>query len=66
MKTNDQKEMARKMDKQGTRVYVGFSAVVYLLAIAYCYFTNHIFETGLLGVVMLGLGILIVKMYKSM
>lgn len=65
METNNHKELARKMDKQGMRVFIAGTTAVYGLALYYCYASNHIFEAGLIGAVMLGLGILIGWLYKS-
>ena len=65
MEKNDYKEMSRKMDKQGMRAFAAVTALVYTMSLVYCYMTNHLFEAGLVGVVMIGLGILIGSMYKS-
>ena len=65
METNNYKEMAHQMDKQGIRIFTVVTAVVYGMSVLYCYLTNHLFEAGLVGVVMIGLGILIGAMYKS-
>ena len=65
MEQNLHSETARQMDKQGLRVFVPCAAMVYLLAMAYCYYTGHFFETGLVGAVMLGLGIFIANIFKS-
>ena len=65
MNTNNHSEIVRKMNKQALLVYGLMSAVVYSCALAYCYFTNHFLETGIVGTVMLGLGILIVNFYLS-
>jgi hypothetical protein len=64
METNHS-EVVRKMDKQALLVYSSLAGVVYSCALAYCYFTNHFFEMGIVGAVMLGLGILIVNVYLS-
>lgn len=65
METNSRKELARKMDKQGMRVFIAGTAVVYSLALYYCYASNRILEAGLIGAVMLGLSVLIGWLYKS-
>ena len=65
MKTQNHSEVAAKMDKQALRVYGGLSLVVYAIALAYCYFTERLFEVGIMGTVMLFLGILIAYMYQS-
>ncbi|TAL63290.1 MAG: hypothetical protein EPN85_00540 [Bacteroidetes bacterium] len=65
METNNQNSLARQMDRQGLRVYAGLSAVVYLLALIYCFSTGHLFEAGLVGAIMLGLGGLIGWMYNG-
>ncbi|MFI5164060.1 MAG: hypothetical protein ACHQHP_02310, partial [Bacteroidia bacterium] len=63
METNNHKEMARKMDKQGLRAFIVGTVAVYGLALFYCYSTGRVFETTLVGVVMLGLGGFIGWMY---
>lgn len=65
METKDYKEMARNMDKQGMRVFIAGTAVVYGLSLLYCFTTGHLFEAGLVGTVMAGLGIFIGWLYKS-
>ncbi len=65
MEKNEYKEMSRKMDKQGMRVFISATAIVYSLSLIYCYSTGHLFETVLVGVVMLGLGILMRWVYTS-
>lgn len=65
METDHQKNLAKQMDKQGLRVYALLALVVYILALVYCYKTDHFFEVGLLGVVMLVLGSLIGWIYKN-
>lgn len=64
METNHS-EVVRKMDKQALRVYGSLAGVVYSTALAYCYLTNHLMEMGIVGGVMLGLGILILRTYSS-
>lgn len=65
METKDHKEMARQMDKQGMRVFIAGTGAVYALSLYYCYMSGHLFEAGLVGVVMIGLGIFIGSIYKS-
>jgi hypothetical protein len=65
METNNQKELARQMDKQGMRVFIAGTAAVYGLSLVYCFLSGHLFEAGLVGAVMVGLGILISWLYKS-
>ena len=66
MKTHNQSETAREMDKQGLRVYVLCAAIVYILAIGYCYYTSHFFEMELVGGVTIGLGIFVSWIYSSL
>lgn len=65
MEGNDQKSLARQMDKQALRVYALLAAVIYILALIYCFSTGHLFEAGLIGLVMVGLGGLIGWIYKN-
>lgn len=65
METTNHSEVVRKMDKQALLVYSSISAGVYSCALAYCYFTNHLFEVGIVVAVMLGLGIFVLRTYKS-
>lgn len=58
-------EIVRRMNKQAILVYSSLAAVVYICALAYCYFTDHFFEMGIVGSVMLGLGFLIANIYSS-
>jgi predicted membrane channel-forming protein YqfA (hemolysin III family) len=64
-KSNDQKEMSRKMDKQGMRLFISGTATVFSLSLWYCYSTGRTFETMLVGIVILGLGVFAGWMYKS-
>lgn len=65
MKENDHKEMSRNMDKQGMRVFIIGTAIVYTLSLSYCYASGHLFETAMVGAVMIGLGIFIGSIYKK-
>lgn len=65
MKTQNQSEMTQNMNKQALLTYGVMAFIIYSLALAYCYYTNHLFEAGVLGAVMLGLGILIGSIYSS-
>ena len=65
MENTNQLEVARKMDKQGMRIFSLLSLFVYLSALAYCFLTNHFMEAAIIGSVMLMLGILIFRMYYS-
>jgi predicted membrane channel-forming protein YqfA (hemolysin III family) len=65
METKDHKEMARQMDKSGMRVFIAGTVAVYAMSLSYCYSTGRIFETVLVGAVMLGLGVFVGWMYKS-
>ena len=66
METNNHIQTVRLMDKRALRVYGSLSAIVYSMALAYCYFTNRMFETALVGGVMLGLTIMIGRVYISL
>lgn len=65
METNDLKNLASQMDKQGLRVYAILAAFVYVLALVYCFSTDHNFEGILVGIVMLALAGLVAWIYKS-
>lgn len=65
MEPNDQKNLANLMDKQALRVYAFLAVVIYLLSMIYCFSTGHVFEAGLIGIVLLGLGGLVAWVYKS-
>ena len=65
MESNDQKSLANLMDMQALRVYALLAVVIYLLSIIYCISTDHVFEAGLIGVVLLGLGSLVAWIYKN-
>ena len=65
MENTNQLEIARKMDKQGMRIFSLLALFVYLSALTYCYFTTHFFEMGVVGGVMILLAILIFRMYYS-
>src|SRR5258708_828609 len=64
MKNTNQPD-ANTMTKQGLRTFGGLSLVVYLFAFSYCYYTNHLMETSIVGAVMIMLGILIFSLYYS-
>lgn len=66
METQNQTISQVQLIKQALLVYGSLSAVVYSCALTYCYFTNHLFEMGIVGAVILGLGILVVNVYLSM
>ena len=65
MKTQNQSEIVQNMDKRALRMFGGLSLIVYSIALAYCYKTDHLFEAGVVGTVMLGLAILIGSMSAS-
>lgn len=65
MKTQNQTISQAQLSKQALRTYGALAFIVYSFALAYCYFTDHFFEMGLVGAVMLGLGILILNVYLS-
>ena len=65
MENTNQLEIARKMDKQGMRIFSLLSLFVYLSALTYCYLTTHFFEMGIVGGVKVLLAILIFNMYYS-
>ncbi len=65
MESNDQKNLANLMDRQALRVYAFLAVIIYLLSMVYCFSTDHVFEAGLIGVVLLGLGGLVAWIYKS-
>ena len=56
---------AQEMDKQALRVYGILAIAVYFMALIYCYFTSHFLETVIIGIVMLGLGVVISRVYAS-
>lgn len=56
---------SNQMTRHGLRMFGLLAVVVFVFAIAYCYSTDHFMETGILGVVVLGLGILLSSMYYS-
>jgi hypothetical protein len=65
MKTQNQPGIVQNMDKQALRTFGVLAFVIYSLALAYCYFTNHFLAVGIMAAVMLGLGILVVNIYSS-
>lgn len=65
MESENTTKNARQMDRRALIIYTSCAAFVYTLALGYCYLTGHIFEAGLVGVVMGVLGILVVNVYKS-
>jgi hypothetical protein len=65
MDIHNNQETPRQMDKKGMRVFIGGTVAVYSLSLLYCYNSGHLFETGMVGTVMLGLGIFIWKIYRS-
>ena len=65
MENTNQLEIARKMDKQGMRIFSLLSLFVYISALVYCYLTKHFFEMEIVGGVMVLLAILIFRMYYS-
>ncbi len=66
MDTTTNTSTARKMDLEALKVYVGGAAVVYTLALTYCYFTDHFMEMAIVGGVMGGLALLIGSIYRSL
>ena len=65
METHDQHTAAASLDKQALRVYASLAILIYLSALGYCYSTNHLFEAGLVGVIMIGLFLFAGWIYKS-
>ena len=66
MNTQNDTSNMHEMDRQALKAYAGFAAFVYGSALIYCYITNHLMEMGIVTGVILGLGILIGNIYKSL
>ena len=65
MKKTSNNSVGKEMDKQALKVYGVCAAVVYGLALAYCYYTGHLFEMGIVGAVMAVLIFFVINISRS-
>lgn len=65
MKTQNNTPSVHEMNKQALKVYAGLAAIVYGLALTYCFLTDHFMEMGIVGGVMIVLGTIITRVYIS-
>src|ERR1051325_2449106 len=61
---NSQSE-STQITRHGLRTFGLLALIVFFFPIYYCYATSHFMETGILSIVVAGLGILISSMYHS-
>ena len=65
MEKQNKPSIGREMDKQGLKVYMACAAVVYGLALYYCYSTQHFLEMGIVGAVMAVLIFFVINISRS-
>ena len=62
MQTNDE---IQKIEKQALTTFTIGSAVVFAVALYYCYFTHRFMEMGIVSGAVIFLSLLVINTYKS-